>query len=65
MISLETILLDPGLCNGEVGPLVDGILIDTRHPDGVALDSDQWARLREMRQASGRPLHWWEVPTNG
>lgn len=61
----EAIQLDPGLENGEVGILVDVGMVVTRHPDGIALDSDAWAQLRQLRQGAGRPLHWWEVPTNG
>lgn len=63
-MSLAAIALESDLSNGEVGCLVDIALIDTRHPDGVALSADQWAALREQRQAAGRPLHWWEVATH-
>lgn len=57
--------LDPDLANGEVGELVDVRILVTRHQDGAALTSDGWAQLRRLRQASGRPLHWWEVATHG
>ncbi len=64
-MSVSAIPLEPDLSNGEVGCLVDISLIDTRHPDGIALSVDQWVALREQRQAAGRPLHWWEVASHG
>lgn len=62
---LGSIPLEPDLANGEVGCLVDIALIETRHPDGMALSVDQWATLREQRLRVGRPLHWWEVAWHG
>lgn len=59
------ICLDPELDAGEVGGLVDEPVIASRHPDGMALSADQWAALRQQRQAAGRPLHWWEVAFHG
>lgn len=56
--------LDAALTNGEVGELVDCVILVTRHPDGAALTSDGWAQLHRERQASGRPFHWWEVATH-
>lgn len=64
-MSLAEIPLESDLSNGEVGCLVDIALIETRHPDGMALSVDQWAALREQRQRAGRPLHWWEVASHG
>lgn len=63
-MSLGAILLESDLANGEVGCLVDVALIESRHPDGIALSADQWADLRRQRQDAGRPLHWWEVATH-
>lgn len=65
MTGRDVIALDADLGNGEVGELVDPGLIVTRHPDGLALDADRWSDLAHSRQAAGRPLHWWEVPTHG
>lgn len=62
---LGLIPLSPELSNGEVGNLVDVPLMDTLHPDGIALSQDEWSGLLSQRQAAGRPLHWWEVPTHG
>lgn len=64
-MSVTAIPLESDLSNGEVGCLVDISLIDTRHPDGIALSVDQWVALCEQRQAAGRPLHWWEVASHG
>lgn len=55
----------PDLTNREVGSLVDSSLIDSRHPDSIALDADQWASVRQQVQALGRAVHWWEVPNHG
>lgn len=64
-MSLGSIPLEPDLANGEVGCLVDDVLIESRHPDGLVLSADQWASLRQQRQDVGRPLHWWEVAFHG
>jgi len=60
-----SIPLDPDLTNGEVGELVMVDDLVTRHPDGAELSAEAWAQVRQQRQASGRPLHWWEVATHG
>lgn len=64
MTESHVIPLDPALGNSDVGPVVDPGLLVTRHPDGVEFDADGWAALRCQRQATGRPLHWWEVPAH-
>ncbi|MGV6488994.1 hypothetical protein [Stenotrophomonas bentonitica] len=64
-MSHGSIPFEPDLANGEIGCLVDDVLIDSRHPDGLILSTDQWAALRQQRQDAGRPLHWWELAFHG
>lgn len=64
-MNLDSITLGSDLADGEVGCLVDVALIESRHPDGLALSADQWAAVRQQRQDAGRPLHWWEAAIHG
>lgn len=61
---LDLIDLCPGLGSEEVGQLACAPTFEHGEELVRPLTADQWLDVRLTRQALGRPLHWWELPTH-